>query len=404
MRIMDLAIKDLAQILRDKRSLIFLVLMPVAFTLFMGFAYKSGGTNSAGDTRTVLGWVNQDPGGRITQQLYTELSRSEGLRLVELDPTGVDEAVSKGRVAGALVIPSGFSANTIQSAGQSPNQLRLVTNPGSLEGQTLLQTLRGPLGKVMSAAEIAALSAKANGKASDQAELESGFSAAAQAWEKTGSAGLVKVEMAVAKSLPAWYGDNPYNQASPGILVQFAIFGLVTSGQILVQERKTHTLQRMMSTSMHTWQIVAGHLLAMFVIVFVQELLLVVFGQAVLGVGYARQPLAILALCLALGAWIAALGLFIGVIAASDSQVVLIALLAMFIFSAMGGTWFPLESASGAFAAIGKLLPSAWAMNGFQNILIRGLDAGSCILPALALLGYGLAFFALAVWRFRAKI
>jgi predicted permease len=44
MRIIDLAIKDLSQILRDKKSLLFLVIMPVVFTLFMGFAYKSGDT------------------------------------------------------------------------------------------------------------------------------------------------------------------------------------------------------------------------------------------------------------------------------------------------------------------------------------------------------------------------
>src|SRR5512133_1367848 len=47
MRIIDLAIKDLAQIFRDKRALLFLVAMPIIFTLFMGFAYKSGTANDA---------------------------------------------------------------------------------------------------------------------------------------------------------------------------------------------------------------------------------------------------------------------------------------------------------------------------------------------------------------------
>ena len=44
MRIIDVALKDLSQILRDRRSLLFLVAMPILFTLFMGFAYKSGDT------------------------------------------------------------------------------------------------------------------------------------------------------------------------------------------------------------------------------------------------------------------------------------------------------------------------------------------------------------------------
>jgi ABC-2 type transport system permease protein len=205
----------------------------------------------------------------------------------------------------------------------------------------------------------------------------------------------------VAAPQTAWYGDNPYNQASPGILVMFAIFGLVTSGQILVQERKTRTLQRMITTSMRAWQIVAGHMLAMFGVVFVQVVLLVVFGQFVLGVNYIQVPLGILVISIALGLWIASMGLLIGVIVKNDSQVVLFSLMAMFIFSALGGIWFPLESSSGTFATIGRLLPSAWAMQGYQNILMRGLGSESAWLPALALLAYTLVFFAVAVWRFQ---
>ena len=80
---------------------------------------------------------------------------------------------------------------------------------------------------------------------------------------------------------------------------------------------------------------------------------------------------------------------------------ILYSLIAMFLFSAMGGTWFPLEAAGGAFATIGKAMPSAWAMNGYQNILIRGLGLESAWLPALVLSAYAFGFFILAVWRFK---
>ena len=46
-------------------------------------------------------------------------------------------------------------------------------------------------------------------------------------------------------------------------------------------------------------------------------------------------------------------------------------------------------------------MPSAWAMTGYQNILIRGLGLESAWLPTLVLMAYALGFFALAVWRFR---
>jgi ABC-2 type transport system permease protein len=205
----------------------------------------------------------------------------------------------------------------------------------------------------------------------------------------------------VAPSATDWTGGNPYNQASPGILVQFAIFGLVTSAQILVQERKSRTLQRLMTTAMRPWEIVAGHLLAMFTLTFMQTVLLVIFGQLALGVNYLREPLGTLLVSVALGLWVASLGLLIGVVAKEEQQVILFSMIAMFLFSALGGTWFPLESAGGAFATIGKLLPSAWAMTGLQNIIIRRLDLSSTFLPAGILSLYAVGFFALAVWRFR---
>jgi hypothetical protein len=63
--------------------------------------------------------------------------------------------------------------------------------------------------------------------------------------------------------------------------------------------------------------------------------------------------------------------------AESDNQVVLYSLLAMFVFSALAGTWFPVESTGNAFRAISRLFHSTWAMIGMQNILIRGLDLAS---------------------------
>jgi ABC-2 type transport system permease protein len=60
-----------------------------------------------------------------------------------------------------------------------------------------------------------------------------------------------------------------------------------------------------------------------------------------------------------------------------------------------------LEVAGPAFAQIGHLMPTAWAMDGFQNIILRGLGDASVLLPAGILLGVGLLFLTVAVWRFR---
>jgi ABC-2 type transport system permease protein len=397
MKILDLALKDLSQMLRDKRSLLFVVAMPIVFTFFMGLAY-SGSTQSDEnkDTRIPLALVDPEPESRLNKMLFARLASSDSIRILSMNEDEALNAFHKGDAAGVLVIPKGFSEQA--EAGKAA-QLNLIAESGSADGQSLYQLLRVPISQLMSAVEVARISAEVQSNAD---EFVPSLELAWSKWDENSKLSLVRVEQATAQTESSdWTGGNPYNQASPGILVQFAIFGLITSAQILVQERKTRTLQRLMTTAMKPWEIVAGHLLAMFALTFLQTTMLVVFGQLALGVNYLREPVGTLLVSITLGLWVAAMGLLIGVMAKADDQVILFSMIAMFLFSALGGTWFPLESAGGAFGAIGKTLPSAWAMNGYQNILIRGLGLESAWMPALILLAYALGFFGLAVWRFR---
>ncbi len=398
MRILDLALKDLSQMLRDKRSLLFLVAMPIVFTFFMGLAYH-GSTQSDEneDTRIPLAFVDPEPASRLNRMLFARLQSSDSMRVLSMNEEDAMDAFRKGEVAGVLVLPVGFSERA--EAGKLM-QLRLIAESGSANGQSLYQLLRVPISQLMSAVEAARISADVQ---SNPAEYGPSLELAWSKWDQNSELSLVRVQQAVtaADESEDWAGGNPYNQASPGILVQFAIFGLITSAQVLVQERRTRTLQRLMTTAMRSWEIVAGHLLAMFVLTFLQTIMLVLFGQLALDVNYLREPIGTLLVSVTLGLWVATMGLLIGVLAKTDDQVILFSMIAMFLFSALGGTWFPLEAASGAFAAIGRIMPSAWAMNGYQNILIRGLGLESAWMPAWILLAYALGFFGLAVWRFR---
>ena len=408
MRSIILALKDLKQTLGDKKSLIFLVAMPLVFTVFMGFAFSGVGEEQ--DNRLPLGWIDNDPDGQLSQSLEQALDASDVVRLVSFAPDKLETAAEQarqGKLAGYLIIPAGYSA-ALQSG--EPVQLVLFTDDASTTGQTVLQAVRVPVSRLMSAVAISRLStaqvealAPFKDDAARQQEQQTAFNAAAQAWSEAASSGLVvapeKVQGQSEEKSPI--EENPYSQTSPGILVQFAIFSLVTSAGILVQERKNGTLQRLVTTSMRRSEIIIGHLLAMFALVMLQEILLVVFGQLVLKVDYFAEPLGTLLVMTGLALWTAALGLFIGVIARQEEQVILFSLIAMFLFTSLGGGWFPLESSGETFALIGHFTPAAWAMDGFQNVFIRGLGFESTLLPSAILLGYAGLFFSLAVWRFR---
>jgi ABC-2 type transport system permease protein len=194
-----------------------------------------------------------------------------------------------------------------------------------------------------------------------------------------------------------------FAQSSPGTLVQFAIFGVMTAAFLLVLERRSRTLGRMLSAPVSRFQVIAGHVLAMFTVTFLQGLLLVVLGQFVFRVDYMSAPAGVLVVLAALSLWVASLGLFIGVTAKTQEQASVFSMLAMFLFAAGGGAWFPLEITGRAFSFVGHLLPSAWAMDGFQNVVLRGLGFNSALVPALVITGYAALFFAVAVWRFRAE-
>ena len=372
MRIFDLALKDLQQVSRSKMSLIMLVLMPIVFTFFMGFALswaiKARRNSPPG------GWINQDNGSLLSAQLETQLTNSGALRLVKMDAAQANGQLTSGKITAALVVPAGFSTNS----GRTGEPAHLV---GGCEHHQRPNGAAGDPGGVGVHFEHGADRGTRRGGAGHTAqpnldaaallaEKQATLQQASQAWQKPVVS--VIVEKAQAAVQPQDGSANPYTQTSPGIMVQFTIFGMMTSASVLVMERKTGSLQRLLTTSINRAGIIAGHVLAMFSIVFLQEALLIVFGQLFLRVNYLRQPLATLLVMIGLGLWITCLGLLVGVVAKAQEQVIVFSLIAMFVLTALGGCWFPLEITGPTFSRIGYLTPAAWAMKGFQDIILRG--------------------------------
>ena len=398
MRSIELALKDIKQILRDKKSLLFLVLMPLVFTLFMGFAY--GQMSQPEDPRLAVGWINLDKDGVLSTSLRADLERSEVLRLEETTPEQAGRLVQSGKLAAVLTIPAGFSQKTL---GGEVVYLNLLADQATANGAAAEQAVRSAVVRALSAAETARLATNLlhdSWAAVDATFTERAAKAASRAWQ-TPVLGFTLEKALGENQASSPTNDNPFNQASPGMIVQFAIFGLINSAMLLVLERQTGCLPRLLTTSMRRAEIIAGHLLAMFVVSFLQEMILVLVGQFAFGADYLRQPLATLIVMVALALWAASLGMLIGALARGEDQVILYAMAGMFLFSALGGAWFPLEGVGRTFAAIGHWMPSAHAMTGFQNILMRGLGVGSVLAPAAVLLAWAAGCFGLAVWRFQ---
>ena len=399
MRVITLAVKDLRQVLRDWKSALFLVLMPILFTVFFGLIFNVGGN---GETALPVAFP-QSASNEVGKAQFLELLQTTNSiqpQAVELESEAdLEQAVRQGDYAGALIFADEFESEAAQGGGTA---LTLIADTSEAAGQTIQEAIEKAYERYLNSLEIVDLSATIYEERVGQDETagqnyrREGLSLAVAAWQnppiKTRSvdsgAQTAEVEMG-------------FSQSSPGMIVQFAIFGLITSAMVLVLERKSGAMKRLLTTPMNQVELVGGHVLAMFTIVLLQQLLLVIIGEFFFGVSYSQAPLAVFIMIVVLAFWAASLGLFIGAISRTEEQVVTISLIAMFLFASLGGAWFPLEFAGKAFSTVGHLMPTAWAMDGFQNIVVRGLGFNSVVMPAGLLAAYGLLFFALAVWRFR---
>jgi len=390
-RIFDITLKDLMQILRDRKTFLFLLIMPIGFTLLFGLAF--GGSGKTSDPRLPVGYLDQD-GGSLSPDLKVLLAGSTVIRLDEdtsRTPADLDKLIADGKLAAAVIIPSGYSQSVLDG---TPLKLIFIADPSQTSTASVQGELLVASNRLLSAVRTAGIVAKVT---NNPAVFSASLAQALAAWQNppfqvSVSSGL--------SSKPQSQNVMSMAHSSPAMMLQFAIAGLLTSATILVNERKNRSLQRLLTTATSRLQILLGHYLAMFTLIFIQFMLLIAFGQ-ILHVNYLRVPLASLLVAIASALCIAALGLLIGVLARSEEQAIVFSLIPMFVLSGLGGAWVPLEYTGSAFQAIGHVSPVAWAMDGFKNIVARGLGFSSVWLPVAALAGYTLLFFILAAWRFQ---
>ena len=156
MRIVNLALKDLKQIMRDKHSLMFLLIMPVVFTAFMGFALGLG-EDSAAQSRFRIGWVNPEPSSIVSAALRSAFESDDTIELVDasLDHRlELEEQINNGKMAAVVILPAGFQSSVL--AGQ-PAQVEIILDAGSAAGQVMQPVLLRTVERVLSAGEVAAL-------------------------------------------------------------------------------------------------------------------------------------------------------------------------------------------------------------------------------------------------------
>ena len=390
-RVFDIVAKDLLQLLRDRKTFLFLLIMPITFTLLLGFASGSFSKGGA-DPRLLVGFLDEDDSW-LSQSLHDRLLESEVIRLEESRDTQavLESKVAGEKLAGAIAIPAGYGHAVLYG---KPIQLILFADTSTPAGMSVESEALTAAIRLDSAVRTAVIMEQVAG---DRALFDYIYQEALSAWQDP----PVRVSETTSSAIKTKdTGTQSLSHTSPGMMLQFAIAGLLTSAQILVTERKSRSLRRLLTTATARVHILMGHFLAILALIFCQFLLLIGFGQIALHVDYMSAPGATLLVAFSAALCISALGLLIGTLAKNEEQAVIFSLIPMFLLSGIGGAWVPLDVTGATFQAIGHVSPVAWAMDGFKNITLRGLGVESVLLPSAALVGYAVLIFALATWRF----
>ena len=408
MRIFDLAMKDLRQILREKQSAFFLLIMPIVFTLLFGVAFGSFGGDEGDDPRLPVGFLNQDE-GVVAQHLITLLEQSDVLRLeiTTDDWEAATQRVADGELAAALMVPADFSA---QMEIGTAVPIELVVDLANTTGFTIQGEIEAAASRLNSARQTAQISmetAVAQGKLSDDTDAQNAYfedalNRAVAAWAEPPVQVHISAAVAEADGEETAAGsNNAFAHTSPGMMAQFTLAGLITASQILVLERKNGALRRLLTTNLSRTGILVGHYLAMFIMIVVQLLILILFGQLLLKLPYFQEPAATLLLVVASALFAASMGLLIGALAKSEEQAIVFSLVPMFILAGLGGAWLPIELTPPSVQRIAFFTPIAWMIDGFKDIIVRGLGVESVLTATAVLLVYAILLWGLAAWRFR---
>jgi len=400
---------DLLVFLRSRGNLLQLLLLPVLLTLVLGYALGGVGAPQ----RVRLDVLDEDGSAQAAQLLAALRAQGPALQICpapdvdcdwpDEDPLSLSAARERLRqgVADALLhIPAGLGAAlAAQQQAALPFYTRasvLATDPAWQALQVALQRLNGVVAaEVTGAALHDALELDAATRA---AMAQAASERAAQAW-----AARTAIVEATFIGAPASDSSAPggFTQSVPGMATFYVLFSVMGGGvAVLMRERRQGTLARMATLPLRRSEVIGGKILARFLTGILQFLIVFVVG-VVIGLDFGRSPLALILLMASYTLTVTALGLVLAGRLQNEEQAFLLTSLLALVMAALGGAWWSLSIAPHFMQVLGHLTPVAWAMDGFQQLIVYGGGLQDVLLPLAVLSGSTVVLFALGLRLFR---
>jgi ABC-2 type transport system permease protein len=415
-QIYTICLKEFKVMFREKGLVAVLFFMPAVFVLIL----TAAGVGSQGglvDANILI--VNHDHGA-IAQRTIDRLRKNKELTVTtEADGAPLQDEAAKrlltkhgSSFALILLIPNDFSQKIQMTPSKTPPvELRFIEDPGqdATRSASVERLVKGDVLNEVTSIETADQSAfvlrhLAGMPGNDLSDKAKGLSAQfSQAMDGFDSKVPLNIEFvhATPQGTPISRPIKSIEQNVPA----YTIFGIFFIVQVvatsLLRERENGTFLRLDAAPVSRVAILIGKLIPYYVINILQVLVLFSFGHFAFHLTLGRSPLGLVAMTLATAAAANALGLSIASVSKSQEQMGPMSALILVVSAACGGVFIPTFQMPRLMQTLSFLTPHAWAIQGFQDIIVRDYGLREVYTPVLVLFGYALVNYAFALKKFR---
>ena len=382
MRPLTIATNNIRRMLRDRSNIFFVFMFPMLLILVIGATFGGG-------FQPRLAVVENGAEAPLATELVIGLA---SLSEIEIDivasRTSALDAVERGRVNAAVVIPEDYDASIL--AG-TPVTIEFLARQDQL-GQQMRTVVDSVVAEQASRLGAAAVVALLGGMDFDQS-LQSVDSASALV------AGVTVEQEALGERLIS--GDlGRFDLGAAQQLLLFTFLTSLAASAALIQTRQWGVTRRMLATPTPTSQILVGESLGRFGVALVQSLFIMGGALVAFGVNWG-DPLAAIVLVVMFSLVGSGAGMLLGSLFNNDQQAGSLGVFAGLGLAALGGCMVPLEIFSSTMQNVAHITPHAWALDGFAELVRRGGTIGDILPELAALAGYAAMLLTAATLRLR---
>lgn len=386
MKMLNIAWRTLRVALLDKKNLLMMFLMPLAFSLVFGLLLSPSG-NGGGDKLPLALYVADNH--PITTILVDRLQANPNLVIRDMaTEAALQTEVQGSQVVAGLLVPAGFGEQV--RAGRVPiaKLLREVDT-------NLFVIVEQELQSLFTQFASAGVTANQLQDVPGADPWQDIFVRALAAWDDP----VLGVESTpIGSKEPSIKGGT---HIGIGFTIMFVMMAISMAAGCVLEEREWGTWSRILAAPVEKGQLMAGYVLGYFGLGWFQLGILMLLQKLIFGTEFGGGW-GMVALASSLILCAVSLGMLMAVTVKTFQQQQAVAAIVLNITSMLGGLFFPIEMFSPALMKIAMLTPQFWARQGFVDLVLRGSSSWSVLQkPLLILTAYSVVFFLIGWQRLR---